>query len=228
MAYTPINWQTGDTITAEKMNKMDNGWGVESSSQQLFTETVTTTVDPDFPEDGARGALAYSTLITADTLTVTLNGTDYVCPRIIEGNGSVYGGYSGGAPDFTDYPFAIYSSEFMGNINTNITTASAGTYAVSASLTSSAIEISDQFRTVVGNCVDTSTMPMLCVSGTTTYADMVTAFGQGKLLFFRPYSNIRANYIIVGFTSGAASFLPENSAVSATFTDGVFTVTINT
>ena len=25
MAYTPTNWQTGDTITAEKLNKLENG-----------------------------------------------------------------------------------------------------------------------------------------------------------------------------------------------------------
>ena len=50
MSYTPINWQTGDIITAEKMNKMDNGWSVESSSQQLFSETVTTELDPEYPD----------------------------------------------------------------------------------------------------------------------------------------------------------------------------------
>lgn len=25
MSYTPTNWQTGDTITAEKLNKLENG-----------------------------------------------------------------------------------------------------------------------------------------------------------------------------------------------------------
>lgn len=39
MIYTPINWQNGDTITAEKMNKMDNGWGI--GEVELFSETVT-------------------------------------------------------------------------------------------------------------------------------------------------------------------------------------------
>jgi hypothetical protein len=25
MSYTPTTWQTGDTITAEKLNKLENG-----------------------------------------------------------------------------------------------------------------------------------------------------------------------------------------------------------
>ena len=227
MTYTPINWQTGDTITAEKMNKMDNGWAVESSSQQLFTETVTTTVDPDYPEDGAWGYFAYSTLIAADALAVTFDGTDYTCPRIDLGNDSAYGGYVNGAPDFTDFPFAILSSEFMGNINTNITTASAGTYAVSAYATSSSIETSPAFETAVNSVVDTSTMPMLCVSGTTTYAEMLAAYGAGRILFFRPRENIMQIRYVTDISAGVVTFIPADPNVTATFENDVFTVTLS-
>lgn len=225
MSYTPINWQTGQTITAEKLNKMDNGWAVESSSQELFSETVTTTGDPDYPEDGVWGALAYSTLITADTLTVTFNGTDYVCQRIVMGGPSAYGGYSNGAPDFTDFPFAIVSSEFMGSINNNITTASAGTYAVSASATSSSIETSPAFDAAVASVVDTSTMPMECVSGVTTHADMRLAYSSGRIMFFKPYDNAWSIRFITDFSSDSVTFIPSIPNVTATFVDGVFTVT---
>lgn len=227
MTYTPINWQTGDTITAEKMNKMDNGWAVESSSQQLFTKTVTTELDPEYPEDGAWGDLEYSTLITADTLTVTFDGTDYICPRIDLGNGSAYGGYSNGAPDFTVFPFAILSSEFMGSINTNITTASAGTYAVSAYATSSSIETSPAFGTAVNSVVDTSTVPMLCVSGITTLADMTMAYADGRIMFFRPYESARSIRFITDLTSSSVTFIPADQSVTATFENDVFTVTIS-
>lgn len=227
MAYTPINWQTGDTITAEKLNRCDNGWAVESSSQQLFSETVTTTLDPDYPDDPAWGTLAYSTLITADTLTVTFDGTDYTCPRIDLGNDSVYGGWSNDAPDFTDYPFAIYSSEFMGSINNSVATASGGTYTVVASLTSSSIETSPAFETAVNSVVDTSTMPMLCVSGTTTLVEMRVAYGAGRILFFRPREGVNQIRYVTDFTSSSVTFIPTDQNVTATFDNGVFTVTVS-
>lgn len=220
MAYTPINWQTGDTITAEKLNRCDNGWGVESSSQQLFTETVTTAVDPDYPEDGAWGAFSYSTLITADTLTVTFDGTDYVCPRIDVGNNSAYGGYSNGAPDFTDFPFAIFSSD-MGSIGTDITTASAGTYAVSAYATSSSIEVSPSFQSAVNEAspIDASLLPFRCVPNVTTYADMRAAADAGKLLYF--YTNAGDFHLVIRFSNEvsatAVTAYPEGKANIETY-----------
>lgn len=44
MAYTPTNWQNGDTITAEKLNKMEGG--IESANAP-FIVTLTPT-EPDF------------------------------------------------------------------------------------------------------------------------------------------------------------------------------------
>lgn len=227
MTYTPINWQTGDTITAEKMNKMDNGWAVESSSQQLFTETVTTTLDPDYPDDPAWGGLAYSTLITADTLTVTFDGTDYTCPRIALGTDSSYGGWSNGAPDFTNYPFAISSMDFMGSINNSVATATGGTYTVVASSTSSSIETSEQFQTAVSSCVDTITVPMECVSGTTTITEMIAAYTNGRILFFKPRENIIQIRYVTDISGGVVTFIPADQNVTATFENDVFTVNVS-
>lgn len=211
MAYTPINWQTGDTITAEKMNKMDNGWGVEST--QLFSESVTTIDDGGI----AWGEFAYNTQITADSVVVTFNGTDYNVSGTSEDGAMVYGDIT-----FTGYPFFIVSS-----IDANeIATQSAGTYAVAIS--SESVAISDSFNSAVNQCVDTSTLPMLCVSGVTTNAEMATAFGHGSLLFFRPYPSIRASYIITRFDNEEARFIPEDPGVSATFENDVFTVTLHT
>lgn len=36
MAYTPTNWKNGDRITAEKLNKIENG--IQSSDRGLFVE----------------------------------------------------------------------------------------------------------------------------------------------------------------------------------------------
>ena len=219
MAYTPINWQTGDTITAAKLNRCDNGWAVESSSQTYFTETVTT-VD----EDGtAWGDFSYSTYIVAETTTVTFDGTDYVCTRQDDNATSVYGGYSEGAFDFTDYPFAFFSEQGANYIATS----TGGTHTVSVAGTSSSIETSPAFETAVSSVVDTSTMPMLCVSGVTTWADMARAYDAGRILFFRPYAGTRNTCFVTGFTNSGATFIPELSGVTATFDNGVFTVIIS-
>ena len=44
MSYTPTNWQTGDTVTAEKLNKMETGIAAASD---VFVITLTPTA-PDF------------------------------------------------------------------------------------------------------------------------------------------------------------------------------------
>ena len=130
MAYTPINWQTGQTITAEKLNKMDNGWSVESS--QILSETVTTAAVPPFGRD--MGEFDYNTQITADTIIVTFDGTPYTCTAVIED-----GTYYYGDADLISTPFFIWASD-EGNF---LRTPSAGTYTVAIS--ASSVEISSDF-----------------------------------------------------------------------------------
>lgn len=217
MAYTPINWQTGDTITAEKLNRCDNGWAVESSSQQLFSETVTTVDD-----DGlAWGGFAYSTQITADTATVTFDGTDYVCSKVDAEGANVYGGWGEDGPDFTSIPFAIVSDPG----ENAICTPAGGTHTVTVAGTSSSVETSASFEAAVNSIVDTSTMPMECVSGVSTYADMGRAYDAGRILFFRPSAGLNNTCFITSFTGSAATFIPALSGVTATFENNVFTVT---
>lgn len=218
MTYTPINWQTGDTITAEKMNKMDNGWAVDSSSQTLFSETVTTAINPEYPDDPAFGALSYSTQLTADTVVVTFGGADYTCPRQDGDPGTyVYGGWADDGFDFSSIPFCILSEDGYNSIATE----TGGTYAVSVVESAQTIETSADFRTAVTSFVDTSTMPMLCVSGTTTFVEMAQS---DSLLYFRPYQNINTTLIITNFNSSVVNFIPTNPNVLASFTNGVFTV----
>ena len=222
MTYTPINWQTGDTITAEKMNKMDNGWAVESSSQTYFSETVTTAVDPEYPDEPAFGELSYSTQLTADTVVVTFGGTDYTCQRMDGDPGSyVYGGWSDDSIDFSTIPFCIFSEDGYNNVATE----TGGTYAISAAGTSQTIETSEQFREAVDSFVDTSTMPMECVSGTTTRSEMTDAYSAGRILFFKPYENLLAIRFITDIASNTVTFIPTSSNINVAFNDGVFIVT---
>lgn len=166
MTYTPINWQNGDTITAEKLNKMDNGWGLQKT--QLFSETVTTTAG----NRGNEAQLNYSSEINADILFVTFDGTEYECARVNSSNAYFYGDFSGGAPDFSEYPFFIYGN---GNGN-SIYTENIGTYAIAASVAS--IETSSSFDSAV-TLADTFAV----VSGTTTFQEACDAFKSGKYVY---------------------------------------------
>lgn len=124
MAYTPVGWQTGDTITADRLNKMDNGWAFENT--QLFSETVTTVAGPR----GNRGELTYSSLVDAPTITVTFDGTDYTCPRIDLYGYYLYGGFNEQGPTFTEYPFAIQSQSGINGIYTE----TAGEHTIAAAV----------------------------------------------------------------------------------------------
>jgi hypothetical protein len=47
MAYTPTNWQTGDVVTAEKLNKLEGGVAALSNYDIVFTKA-----DGSFTADG--------------------------------------------------------------------------------------------------------------------------------------------------------------------------------
>lgn len=211
MTYTPINWQTGDTITAEKLNKMDNGWGIDKT--QLFSETVTT-VAGDF---GNTATLTYASMITAPMLYVTFDGTDYACNAISVGAGMLaYGGVAVSGPDFTEYPFAIMSA----NGTNTLYTETAGTHTVEANTAS--IEVSQEFDNVVNSCVDTSTMPMLCISGTTTMDEMFIAQGKNRIMYFI-YNN--EYYFITTLVEVGTKFTPTRTGLTVTFdSSDIFTV----
>lgn len=169
MTYTPINWQTGDTITAEKLNKMDNGWGVQEA--QLFNETVTT----EAGQHGNSGALAYNMLIDAQSIIVTFDGIDYQCSRIDNFGYYYYGGLSTNGPDFSDYPFLIESKEENGN---TVYTETAGTHTVA--ITVPALQTSTNFAEAVSAIIGGAFYSV--VDGATTWAQVVEAMGAGKLV----------------------------------------------
>lgn len=174
MSYTPINWQTGDTITAEKMNKMDNGWSVETTISQLLSETVTTTTDQD---ELISGTLVYATQITADSIVVTFNGTDYTVAKQEPFEGATgYGTFSEQGPLFTTYPFCIMSLEEGTN---QLYTETAGSYAVAVGTPSTTAEISADFEIAVSKA---NTYLITDTIGTLdkTYAEIEHAFLSGK------------------------------------------------
>lgn len=213
MAYTPINWQTGDTITAEKMNKMDNGWGVQNT--QLFSESVTTVAGQPAPSC----TLAYVGFLTATEATVSFDSTDYTVQMIESDGAHIYGEIGAQAPDFTNYPFFVVS---LPNGNNTLYTETAGTHSINVN--ASSLEVSANFSDAVNSCVNS---PMLCVSGTTTLAEMSEASSLGRLMYFKPYGDEGTEtFIITAFTNIDAAFIPTYSQITASFNNGIFTVTI--
>ena len=109
MGYTKTNWQTGDIITAEKLNKLENGVvnasGFEVSFVTLTEENITSS---NLVDDIYGAAMTYSSWITADAITVTFDGTDYVCSKVIDTTKqTAYGGID--AESTPNFPFGIMS-----------------------------------------------------------------------------------------------------------------------
>lgn len=184
MAYTPINWQNGDTITADKMNKMDNGWGVANA--QLFNETVTTSGDGMYS-----ASLAYTGLIENGTITVTYDGTSYTCPRIDAFGVHYYGGFSEQGPDFSVYPFALMSSPEFGN---RIFTETAGNHTVA--VVGKTVEVSGDFEKAVEVAMPESSFQIIL--GQTTWQEAFYALNAGRDVYVLPYSGERVPILYVG------------------------------
>lgn len=207
MTYTPINWQTGDTITAEKMNKMDNGWA--ASSTVLTSESVTTEqslVD-------AYGALSYSTPITAETIIVTFNGTAYTCTAFVDGSDYTYGDL-----DFVTVPFAILSSAEENGLSTP----EAGTYEIEIAVSS--VEVSSQFTSAVNSAIPELIPPFHLVEDETTIDEYNNARALKRFCYMYGGAN---QYVVINkgvYSSGKTPLivLPTPSIGSYAFdSDGV-------
>lgn len=169
MAYTPINWQTGDTITAEKMNKMDNGWGVENSSTEIYAGSLT--VSSSGGDVTIPSAIA-STLTNTPQLTVSIDGNPYTCTGFDDD-----GYWTFGAPygDYSTYPFSVYVE---GTI-TKFTHQTAGTYAVVLMVVSSSVTVSEDFTSAI-QAANVYTITDSSGTLNKTFAEIRDAFIAGK------------------------------------------------
>ena len=129
MSYSEYTWQMGETITAEKLNNLEGGVQEALSGYEcveiknLFTEENVTTISQNAMNVGQ---FSYSQIIDADSLIVTIDGTSYEVSKFGTGD-FIYGGFSQKSGlDFSEYPFAIWSST---NGNT-LYTPQSGTYSV--------------------------------------------------------------------------------------------------
>lgn len=136
MAYDKHTWTCDEPITVERLNHIEDGIanaGGDCDCGYECTETLTTLTEESVTTIAQgnfnMGALSYSQMIDADTITVTFDGTEYECPKIEAFDANLYGGVSltpSLHPDFSQYPFTILS-EASGN---SFATETAGTYTV--------------------------------------------------------------------------------------------------
>lgn len=161
MSYETHTWESGETITAEKLNHIEDGIaeccsggdvGYECTSEwvTLTDESVTTVAD----EDSYEGNLAYSTPITADTIKVTFDSVEYICNRrSTPNNNCEYGALWDDATesyDFSEFPFKVNSLS-RGNL---LVTETAGTYSVKIEAVEESVETSDCFKKAVKSVVN--------------------------------------------------------------------------
>lgn len=199
MSYTPIGWQTGDTITAEKLNKMDNGWGTSSTQETLCNETVTTTYDS---EQGMNlGMLTYSTPITADVLLITFDGVEYECHAISNGAMTGYGGVTEQGPDFSVYPFALMSAYGANGIYTE----TAGTYTIKIDAVETTYDVSTAFTKMINSLVPV----FRAYANTTTWQEVHDAVKAGKIVYIINDTEIDDNELKVQFVTRV--FIGENT-----------------
>lgn len=214
MAYTPINWQSGDTITAEKLNKMDNGWGIQNTL--LFSETVTTVA-------GAMGnsaQLSYTGTDFPESMNITFDGTGYNCTLQSYSARYWYGASS--PSDWSTYPFMVL---FM-NDAWLLITETAGEHTVSAS--ASSLQTSDNFKSAVNSAVDASAMPFRLVPDVTTYDEAIAAVTAGRLLYFYFDDSISSQCFFVANLSTTCTIVPESTTIEARFPRDGGTFYINT
>ena len=117
------------TVVDGEWAKAEPGFKCTETSTTLTEESITT-AKPDPSAPYAMGNFSYSTLIDADTITVTFNGTEYEASKIVFGSSNVYGGFTPSGPDFSEYPFSIMSALQGSAVVNMLYTESAGTYSV--------------------------------------------------------------------------------------------------
>ena len=117
MSYTPTNWQTGDTVTAEKLNNMESG--IELAND-VFVVTCTPTaqdlsgvMDKTVAEIDA--AYKADKKILFKVLTGANSYAEVYCSIVVSNGSSTYPSYGGytvdAIQDIFVYAFTAYTDD---------------------------------------------------------------------------------------------------------------------
>lgn len=210
MAYEKQTWVCGETITADKLNHMEDGIAEASGGGTAgyeCTEEYTLLTDESVATSElfgtAQAPLAYSNLIETNTVKVTFDGVEYVCTKAEQDRLNSYGASIPDSPenppDWSEYPFIVTSSvdTVMGRVYNTIITQSVGTYQIKLEALNLVATTSPCFKTAVHSVVDEdieSLKPMIVSSGIATvgggrieanFIDIYNAFYGGKRVVVR-------------------------------------------
>lgn len=151
MNYEPKEWVSGEIITANKLNNieegvqeaLDCGYSYTESQETVFEDNLTTTSVGQF----SRATVTPTEPIEGDSITVTFNGTEYELPKVTLSFGIGYGEVDGDSnPVFTTYPCALF---IITGGDTYFFTPSSGTYSVKIETTLESIETTEYFEKAV-------------------------------------------------------------------------------
>lgn len=152
MSYEKQTWQTGDIITAVKLNHMEDGianpgYTVETKAVAVVPEqsVVTEKTGNRFTADiTIAEGITFADI--PDTLTITFQGQEYVCSNHVT-EGAPYKEYGTDSDDWSTYPFTV-GFESMGPF---LATESAGTYTVKATGEQKTVTPSEEFKQAVSS-----------------------------------------------------------------------------
>lgn len=147
MAYEKHTWSHGETISADLLNRMEDGiaeGGGGGSAGYSYTEirtliteeSVTTETQAGWPD--ASGNM--SKYISAAEIVVTFDGVEYTAIKTNDAYGAPWSDELGGR-DWSDYPFNIFENQ--------ITTENAGTYSVKIEAVESEVQTTPGFESAV-------------------------------------------------------------------------------
>lgn len=193
MAYEKQTWECGETISADKLNHMEDGiaaggdcdCGYECTETKvsLFDGSVTTELlDPEQPE-AIGDVSAYTTSEEPPIITVTFNGTQYICEPL--GGQFAYGAEFNPETgfDWSTYPFSLMLATEEGNPSM-IATQTAGTYTIKIEMAEETVMTTPCFEKARGySCVD-KYEPILLTTVTTEDN------GQGVIMASLPYEEL--------------------------------------
>lgn len=152
MSYEKTTWQNGDTITAEKLNNIENG--IETASGFECTSIEETLFEGSVESSTSyNGAYCSNVIIqnddlTSDVVKVIFNNVEYTAEKGTFYNFKYYGApFNGGfnSSSFSTYPFSVFSD---GN-GFKVATAQLSTNDVVVISVTDSVETSDCFERAV-------------------------------------------------------------------------------
>lgn len=195
MPYEKHTWQTGETITAEKLNNIedgvensDKGYDYSLTKTNLFSETINSTYNNGYYV----ATFSYSQIFDNDELIVVFDDVEYFCNKNVVYGQSIYGGFNESGPTFTDFPFVINSSQSSGN---TILTSTGGTHTVIVQVPNETINTTNGFEKAVNSIINNNAFIIDNPSGNrleTTWKTIRNALSNGTVCYVH-YGDINSD-----------------------------------